>query len=121
MDKPILTSESDQELRSHLLTDDEALRLETLHPGAVRIIATSRYRARLLVNGTTWEFALTSVSGEMQLVVRTPGIRSLVPRTLWNLAWHRVAEQMLALRRGHAEYGRAKKPFNVTGERQGDA
>lgn len=98
--RDIVTHPNDDLLREHLLTDDRLTLAEMGFPGSVRILAAGRYHARLDVDGRIYQFNIQQSSPDgRELVGSIPDKEPLLSA----LAWHRAAEAMLAVRRGHAE------------------
>lgn len=100
------TNPSDDKLREHLLTDEELRGAEAKHPGQVRVLAVGRYNARLQAGTYTLYFALRKWPGDDRSfnVRLSRKLGADFPNELYRLSFHRAAEAMLALRRGHMEY-----------------
>ncbi len=104
--EPEVSNASDDELRSHLLTDAELALFESRFTG-FRLISNGRYHARLTLQGVVFFFTLIDWGGaDRQLTVDVE--QGALPDELWALAWHRGAEAMLAVRKGHVEYRRRR-------------
>jgi len=109
----IITSPAHDTLREYMLTDDELIGAEKEFPGAVRIYKATRNHVRVLVHGTAWNFTLDeSQENDMKFQLESNGHndKNQVHPVLWGLIWHRAAEAVLAVRKGHEEYRRNKAP-----------
>lgn len=95
---------TDDELRSHLLTDAGLSECEEVHPGKVHLLAVGRYTARLQAESSVVTFSLreTPRNGK-SLFAEFFGNEPEQGSLLWELLWHKSAEAMLAVRRGHTE------------------
>ncbi|HYF13318.1 MAG TPA: hypothetical protein VD928_03420 [Candidatus Paceibacterota bacterium] len=101
-------------LQAHILTDEHLKEAESLHAGSIRLISHGRYNARLKVGKEVWKF---SISEDALEFTATGGDRRGDPIQR-HLAFHRAAEAILGLRRGHSEYResdnkRRKRRFHV--------
>lgn len=97
----------DDLLREHLLPNEQLVDSEVEHAGILRMIAAGRYGAKVQVDERTFlEFDLIEgPHGEERFTVTDHrGYTPEVKAWLLLLAWHRAAEAMLAVRRGHEEY-----------------
>ncbi|MDE1924781.1 MAG: hypothetical protein KGH79_01195 [Patescibacteria group bacterium] len=107
----IETNPSDEKLREHLLPDDLLRSRESEHPGEVRVLAVNRYQARLQARTFILNFLLQKRKDEVRTFSANASCGKLtdIPTTLRDLAWHRAAEAMLAIRKGHVEYRRNRR------------
>lgn len=99
-------------LREHILPRDELYGAEVQFPGAIRLLLATRRHARLSVKDRAWDFFLNEKSAEevqFQLEKTTYNNKLTVSPVLWELAWHRAAEAILAVRQGHREFVQNKK------------
>ena len=99
----IYPSESDDALLSVMLTDEALQAAESMNPGAIRLLLVTRNRARISVYLEILQFEIVDFDGKKKL--------ALISRTnyaddnlLISLAWHRAAEAIAAVRRGHFEH-----------------
>jgi hypothetical protein len=103
----IVVYPTDSKLREYLLTDADLTFAEKIYPGYVRVLASGRYNARLVVERRVWNFSVRDIGyGERDVISDEP---PNTPPMLRKLAWHRAAEVMLAHRSGHAEAQRNQK------------
>lgn len=97
-------------LQEHLLPQDEVAALEVVHGGSISLLSVGRYGARLDVsNAHVLEFKLEEPDGANDyFTVTERGATPQVHQEVLALAWHRAAEAIRAVRRGHDEFNRRR-------------
>lgn len=100
----------DDLLREHILPQDEVAELEVVHGGKTALLSVGRYGARLDVDRHILEFKLEEPDGRTDyFTVKERCATPQVCAELLALAWHKAAEAILAVRRGHREYNLRRK------------
>ncbi len=105
-------SPSQMKLREFVLTDEQLLDAEEQFPGIIRLSMATRNKARVLVEGSAWDFSMDESRAEnpiLQLTVRRWNRDGAVPPLLRDFVYHRAAEAILAARVGHEEHRRHMK------------
>ena len=98
---------TDDKLREYILTDSDLAFIERIYAGYVRLLASGRYHARIVVERRVWNFSVRDAGyGERDILSDEPAD---IPPMLHALAWHKAAEVMLAHRNGHAEAQRNRE------------
>jgi hypothetical protein len=87
-----------------MMTNELLQLAEQKNPGAVRLLLATRNKARMLVYMKVWNFEFIELHGRKRFTV--VGRHSLEDddNLLVSLVWHRAAEAIQAVRRGHLEY-----------------
>lgn len=105
------TNDTVDHLREYILTDGMLAEKEQAFPGQVHLISVRRYEARLRVDSQICTFFLVEDGDRRKYLITTPahGFYAGRPAGIHALAWHRAAEALLAIRKGHMEYRRNRQ------------
>lgn len=102
----IETSPAYDVLQGFILPEDPLQQAEEQFPGLIRVRVTTRNRARLIVEGETWNFFLDESQvdeAKFQLEETLYNKKDNIEPLFWDLVWHHAAEAILAVRQGHRE------------------
>lgn len=99
-----------EHLRELILTNEELVTYERQNDEPIRLLSVRRYEARFEVESRVFNFRLSHPSphGHRCLLNETGNgfLKSLVQH---KLLWHKAAEALLAIRKGHMEYRRNRQ------------
>ncbi|MSR70842.1 hypothetical protein EXS62_02270 [Candidatus Kaiserbacteria bacterium] len=106
-DVRVETTDTIDHLRTHILTDHELAAHERRQVGCIRLVSVRRYEVRLQMESRIVHFRLSNPNfNGRRCLLNDTGNSALHGQAQHKLAWHKAAEALLAIRKGHMEYRR---------------